>query len=66
MAFTDKWPLFGGYFVLFYQGQIIEGGVYLDGGLYSEVAFNTGLTVYRPSKTAKHIFIVNIIIGMHL
>ena len=24
MAFTDKWPLFGGYFVLFSEGQIIE------------------------------------------
>ena len=38
-----NWFLFGGYFVLFFQ----ECGLYLKGGLYSEVVFNTGLTVYR-------------------
>ena len=24
MVFIDNWPLFGGYFVLFYQGRVIE------------------------------------------
>ena len=24
MVFIDKWPLFGGYFVLFYQRRVIE------------------------------------------
>ena len=24
MVFIDKWSLFGGYFVLFYQGMVIE------------------------------------------
>ena len=46
MVFIDKWSLFGGYFVLFYQGRVIEVWPYcLQGGLYSEVTFNTGLTV---------------------
>ena len=24
MVFIDKWSLFGGYFVLFYQGRVID------------------------------------------
>ena len=35
---TDKWSLFGGHFV-----DLISGN--LQSGLYSEVVFNTGLTV---------------------
>ena len=45
MVFINKWPLFGCYFVLFYQGRVIECGLYLQGCLYTVVAFNTGLTV---------------------
>ena len=46
MVFIDKWSLFGGYFVLFYQGRIIEvWSLYTGWPLYSAVAFNTGLTV---------------------
>ena len=28
MVFIDKWSLFGGYFVLFYQGRVIEVTVF--------------------------------------
>ena len=42
----DKWSLFEGYFVLFYQEGLLKCDLYLQGGLYSEVTFNTGLTVY--------------------
>ena len=44
MTFIDKWPLFGGYFVLLNE-RLSNYGLYLEGGLYSEVVFNTGLTV---------------------
>ena len=37
--------LFGGYFVLFYQG-LLKCGLYLQGGLYLEVTFDTGLSVH--------------------
>ena len=46
-----KWSLFGGYFVLFYQGRVIEvlplftGWSLIGCGLYLEVIFNTGLNV---------------------
>ena len=46
MVFIDKWSLFGGYFVLFYQGRVVAVWPLFTGGLYSEVAFNTGWTVY--------------------
>ena len=46
MTFIDKWPLFGGYFVLLNE-MLSNYGLYLQGGLYSEVVFNTGLTVYK-------------------
>ena len=48
MVYTDLWPLFGGYFILFYQGRIIEVWPLftdLQGGLYLEVTFHAGLTV---------------------
>ena len=59
----DKWPLFRGYFVLFYQERVIDVWSFIyrmvfimwpliqvwlwfssQGGLYSEVVINTGLT----------------------
>ena len=42
MVFIDMWPEVGGYIVLFNQG-LLKCDLYLQGGLYSEVA---GLTVY--------------------
>ena len=54
MVFIDKWSVFGGNFVLFYQGMfyftkegLLKCGLCLQCGLYLEVAFNIGLTVYR-------------------
>ena len=44
MVSIDKWSLFCGNVVLFHQG-LLKCGLYLQGGLYLEVAFNTGLTV---------------------
>ena len=32
MVFIDKWPLFGGYIVLFNKG-LLKCGLYLQGGL---------------------------------
>ena len=47
MISIDKRPLFGGYIVLFNQISVTKCDRSLFcGGLYSEVAFNTGLTVY--------------------
>ena len=31
MVFIDKWPLFGGYFVSFYPGRVIEVGSLFEG-----------------------------------
>ena len=45
MVFIDKWSLFGGYFVLCYKEGLLKCGLYLQGGLYWEMAFNTGVTV---------------------
>ena len=45
MVFVDKWSLFGGYFALFIKEGLLIYDLYLQGGLYSEVVFNTGLTV---------------------
>ena len=45
MVFVDKRPLFKGYTVLFNQGKVTEVWPFLQGGLYLEVAFITGLTV---------------------
>ena len=45
-VFIDKWSLFEGYFVLFFfEEGLLKCDLYLQGGLYSEVAINTGLTV---------------------
>ena len=52
MVFIDKWSLFGGYFVLSYQDRVIEVWpyyYYLQGCLYLEVTFNTGLTVIEST-----------------
>ena len=47
MAFIDKQSLFGGCVVLIKEGLLnLKCGLYLQGGLYSDMAFNTGLTVY--------------------
>ena len=46
MAFVNKWSLSGGYFVLFH----LKCDLYLQGGLYSEVVFNTGLNVSENSS----------------
>ena len=45
MVFLDKWSLFGGYLFYIIRKGLLKCGLYLQGGLYSEVAFNTGLTV---------------------
>ena len=45
MVFIGKWPLFGGYIVLFKQRRVTEVWSYLQVGLYLEVAFTTSLTV---------------------
>ena len=50
MVFLEKWTLFGGYFVLFYKGMVTEVWPLFTGGLYSEVTFNTGLTVFINIK----------------
>ena len=47
MVFLDKWSLFGGYFGLFIKEGTLKCGLYLQGGLYCEETFNTGLTVVR-------------------
>ena len=39
MVFIDKWFLFGGFFVLFYQGRVIEVRPLFTGLFYSEMAF---------------------------
>ena len=46
MVFIDKQSLFGGYFFYFIKKGVLKCGLYLQGGLYLEMAFNTGLTVY--------------------
>ena len=47
MVFIDKWSLLGGYIVLFFIKEgLLKCDLYLQGGLYLEVAFNTGVTVY--------------------
>ena len=52
MVFIDKWSLFGGYFVLFYKRKgLLKCGLYLQGGIYSEVTINTGLTVFTKQET---------------
>ena len=53
MVFIDKWSLFGSYFVIFNQGKVTEVWPLLQGGLYSEVAFNIGLTVITISDNLK-------------
>ena len=40
MVFIDKWPLFGGYLFYFINEGLLDYGLYLQGGLYSEVAIN--------------------------
>ena len=45
MVFIDKWSLFGGYFVYLIKEGLLKCGLYIQGGLKSEVAFNTGWTV---------------------
>ena len=46
MVFIDKWSLFGGYFIYFIKEWILKCGLYLKGGRYSEMTFNTVLTVH--------------------
>ena len=49
MVFIDKWSLFGGYTcIVFY---LLNCGHYLQGGLYSQVSFNRGLTVFITCMT---------------
>ena len=47
MVFIDKYSLYRGYIVLFNQEKVTEVWPLFKGGLCSEVAFNTGLTVYK-------------------
>ena len=47
MVFVDMWSLFGGYFVLFCQESVIEVGLFLQDGCYSEMALTTSFTVYN-------------------
>ena len=62
-VFIDKWSLFGGYIVLFNQGRVTKCGLYLCGGVYSEVAFDTGLIVHfgkiRNSFDFIHQFVIS-------
>ena len=52
MVFIDKWSLLGDNLVLFYQERFIEvWPFYIQGGLYLEVDFETGLTVTYFSLT---------------
>ena len=51
MVFIDKCSLFGGYsgvffLVFFIKEVLLKYVLYLQNGLYSEVAFNTGWTVF--------------------
>ena len=46
MVFIGNWSLYGGYLALFYLRRVLLNcDLYLQGGLYSKVAFNTSLTV---------------------
>ena len=47
MVFTDKWPLFAGDIVFIIREWLLKFGLYLQGGLYWEVVFNTALTIYE-------------------
>ena len=53
MVFVDKKSLFEGYFVLFYQGMVIEVWPLFTGGLYSEVAFNTGFDCKKQPRSQR-------------
>ena len=44
-VFVDKWSFFKGHFVYLINEKLSKYGLYLHGGLYSELLFNTGLTV---------------------
>ena len=44
MAVIDKWYLFWGYFILLNE-CLSNYDLYLQGGLYSQVVFDTGVTV---------------------
>ena len=53
MVFTDKWSLFGGYFLLVlpYKGRSIKmWPLKITGCVYLGTAFNTGLTVYLDTE----------------
>ena len=50
MVFVDKWSSFEGYILLFNQGRATEMLPLFKGGLNSEAAFNTCLTVHYPTK----------------
>ena len=45
MVFIDKWSLFGGFFVIFYQGRFFVMWPLFSGWSLFGVVFNTGLTV---------------------
>ena len=51
MVFINQWSLIGDYIVLFNQG-LMKCGLYLQGGLCSDVAFNTCLTVYWRRRSS--------------
>ena len=59
VVFIDKWSLFGGYFVLSNQGRVNEVWPFLQGGLYWEVALNTGLIVCLTVKVNDRIYYHN-------
>ena len=49
MVFIDKWSLFGGYFVYYFEEWLLKWDLYLQGCLYSDMPFHTGLTVIQSS-----------------
>ena len=48
MVFIDKWSLFEAYIGI----GLLKCSLYLQGGLYLEVAFNTDLTVYEAVNSS--------------
>ena len=47
MAFIDKWPLFGGYFVILYQVMVIEVWPLISRWSLFRGEFNKELTVFE-------------------
>ena len=56
MVFIDKWPLFGGYLFYLIKERLLKCGLYLQGDIYSQVAFNKGLSLRYESYIYFQIF----------